>query len=99
MTPRAIQAAPTAASCGTQVRTWQVSVMMHAGHPGHPVGGSRCLQVLGVARYGAGECYICADVPNCDMCGVYQRVEVELPSGRRADVLGLTHFLILSPGN
>src|SRR6185437_8970015 len=63
-------------------------VVVHAGHPGDPPRGGRCPQVLGVARHVAG------DVPDGDVRGVDERVEAEFGVDRRADVLGLAHWVL-----
>jgi len=69
-------------------------VVVHAGHPGDPPRGRRCPQVLGVARHGAGKGHVAGDVPDGDVRGVDQRVEAEFGVDRRADVLGLAHWIL-----
>ena len=58
---------------------------------GHALSGGG-LQVLRIARHGAGECYISADVADGDIRGVDPRVEVQLLFDRRADVLSFGHL-------
>jgi hypothetical protein len=71
-------------------------VVEHLGDAGHPSGRGPGLQVLGVARYGAVEGDLAADVLDDDVGRVDPRVEVELGLDGVAYVLGLAHLLILS---
>ena len=75
-------------------RQRHLQVVVHPGHPGDPPRGGGRLQVLGVARHGAGEGHVSGDVPDGDIRGVDQRVEAEFGLDCRADVLGLAYWVL-----
>jgi hypothetical protein len=69
---------------------------LHVLDAGHALSGGGSLQVLRIARYGAVESDVPADVHDMNVRVVDERVELELCFDRVPDIFGRAHFGIPS---